>query len=81
MVTRKSEMDAVFVTPQTKPWGTFNMSQMDYDIDRVYLGLDEPSIAEMTDKTIKIMSQDQDGFFLTVEGSQVDWAGHNNDGI
>lgn len=29
---------------------------------------------------IKKLSQNKDGFFLMVEGSQVDWGGHNNDG-
>lgn len=38
-----------------------------------------PSLAEMTQKSLDILSQDQDGFFLMVEGSQIDWAGHGND--
>lgn len=38
----------------------------------------EPSLAEMTDKAIDLLSQDDDGFFLMVEGSQIDWAGHGN---
>jgi alkaline phosphatase len=38
-------------------------------------------MAEMTAKAIELLSQDRDGFFLMVEGSQVDWAGHNNDPI
>ena len=33
----------------------------------------------MTRKAIDILSQDRDGFFLMVEGSQVDWACHAND--
>ena len=33
----------------------------------------------MTKKAIDLLSQDPDGFFLMVEGSQVDWAGHAND--
>ncbi len=39
----------------------------------------EPSLAEMTDKALEILSQDPDGFFLMVEGSQIDWGGHAND--
>jgi len=38
-----------------------------------------PSLAEMTEKAIDILSQDPDGFFLMVEGGQIDWACHNND--
>jgi alkaline phosphatase len=54
---------------------------MDADIDRHYFHPTQPSIAEMTAKAIELLSQDKDGFFLMVEGSQVDWAGHNNDPI
>lgn len=35
----------------------------------------------MTAKAIELLAQDPDGFFLMVEGSQVDWAGHANDPI
>jgi alkaline phosphatase len=54
---------------------------MDPDIDRNHFHPTQPSIAEMTAKAIELLSQDRDGFFLMVEGSQVDWAGHNNDPI
>ncbi|NIM93870.1 MAG: alkaline phosphatase [Anaerolineales bacterium] len=38
-----------------------------------------PSLAEMTTKAIDILSQDPEGFFLMVEGGQIDWASHDND--
>ena len=38
-----------------------------------------PSLAEMTRSAIDRLSEDEEGFFLMVEGSQVDWAGHDND--
>ncbi|QHI70168.1 alkaline phosphatase [Tichowtungia aerotolerans] len=37
------------------------------------------SLKELTQKAIEILVQDEDGFFLMVEGSQIDWAGHKND--
>ncbi|KAF1677685.1 MULTISPECIES: alkaline phosphatase [Bacillus] len=40
---------------------------------------DIPSLKEMTNTAIKKLSKDKDGFFLMVEGSQIDWAGHDND--
>ncbi|WP_420589516.1 alkaline phosphatase [Bacterioplanoides sp.] len=40
---------------------------------------DEPSLVEMTKKALDILSQDPDGFFLMIEGGQIDWAGHIND--
>lgn len=39
----------------------------------------EPTLAEMTRKALDVLSQDENGFFLMVEGGQIDWAGHNND--
>lgn len=38
-----------------------------------------PSLTEMTQKAIAILSQDPDGFFLMVEGGQIDGACHAND--
>ncbi|CEO39548.1 alkaline phosphatase [Photobacterium kishitanii] len=39
----------------------------------------QPTLKEMTDKALNILSKDKDGFFLMVEGGQIDWAGHSND--
>ncbi len=38
-----------------------------------------PPLADMTAKAIELLSQDKDGFFLMVEGGQIDWQAHNND--
>jgi alkaline phosphatase len=37
-----------------------------------------PSLAEMTSSALQSLAGDPDGFFLLVEGSQIDWAGHGN---
>ncbi|WP_082306978.1 alkaline phosphatase [Bacillus sp. FJAT-27245] len=39
----------------------------------------QPSLAEMTDTALNVLNKDKDGFFLMVEGSQIDWAGHDHD--
>jgi alkaline phosphatase len=39
----------------------------------------QPSLKEMTIKALDTLSQDPDGFFLMIEGGQIDWAGHSND--
>ncbi|UAL49365.1 alkaline phosphatase [Sutcliffiella horikoshii] len=39
----------------------------------------EPSLAEMTNTAIDTLSKNKQGFFLMVEGSQIDWAGHAHD--
>jgi alkaline phosphatase len=62
-------------------WGMFSSSHMEADIDRAEFAPTEPSIAEMTAKALEILSQNPKGFFIMIEGSQVDWAGHANDPI
>lgn len=39
----------------------------------------QPSLAEMTRSALEALKKDKDGFFLMVEGSQIDWAGHAHD--
>ena len=60
-------------------WAMFAPVALAYDFDRD--PNKEPSLAEMTDKAIDLLSQDKDGFFLMVEGSKVDWAAHANDPV
>ena len=38
----------------------------------------QPTLAEMTAAAIEILKKDPDGFFLMVEGGQIDWAAHDN---
>ncbi|WP_299788201.1 alkaline phosphatase [uncultured Shewanella sp.] len=39
----------------------------------------QPSLREMTLKALELLAKDEDGFFLMIEGGQIDWAGHLND--
>ncbi len=39
----------------------------------------QPSLADMTRKALQILSGNPQGFVLMVEGSQIDWGGHQND--
>jgi alkaline phosphatase len=60
-----------------KVWALFANRALPYNIDR---NPDKyPSIAEMTEKAIDLLSKKENGFFLMVEGSQIDWAAHAND--
>ena len=38
-----------------------------------------PNLVEMSTKAIEILSQNKKGFFLMIEGGQIDWAAHKND--
>jgi alkaline phosphatase len=49
---------------------------MAYEIDRP---ASQPSLAQMTQSAIDVLSDDEDGYFLMVEGSRIDHAGHSND--
>ncbi|MBD3321420.1 MAG: alkaline phosphatase [Chitinivibrionales bacterium] len=64
-----------------KVWGAFAANHMKHDIDRKEFGPEEPSLEQMTGAAIEILSKDPDGFFLVVEGSQVDWSSHDNDPV
>ena len=77
-VTTREEMLAV---TGGKLWGMFAPDAMAYDFDRQENAPDEPSLAEMTAKAIELLSQNENGFFLMVEGSKVDWTAHANDPI
>ncbi|GAK39089.1 hypothetical protein TCA2_1577 [Paenibacillus sp. TCA20] len=57
--------------------GLFAESGMAPELDRETTN--EPSLQEMTETALKVLNKDKDGFFLMVEGSQIDWAGHDHD--
>ncbi len=38
----------------------------------------KPSLPEMTGSALRVLSHQDRGFFLLVEGSQIDWRGHEN---
>jgi alkaline phosphatase len=75
-VTTLSELNSV---KDGKVWGMFGEEALSYDFDRDKNT--EPSLADMTAKAIDLLKDDQDGFFLLVEGSKIDWAAHANDPI
>jgi alkaline phosphatase len=60
-------------------WGLFAEEGMTPVVDRPRLGTGEPTLAEMTRKAIDVLARNPHGFFLMVEGSQIDWAAHAND--
>lgn len=56
--------------------GLFELSHMQYESDRALDTGGEPSLTEMTEKSIKMLQKDPNGYFLMVEGGRVDHAHH-----
>ncbi|MEE3100761.1 MAG: alkaline phosphatase, partial [Pseudomonadota bacterium] len=52
--------------------GLFESSHMKYEYDRT----GEPSLAEMTEMAIKSLSNNENGYYLEIEGGRVDHANH-----
>ncbi len=73
-VKNKAEFDAASATSTSKLVGLFTNSHMSYDIDRDPSA--EPSLADMTSKAIDVLSKNNRGFFLMVEGGRIDHALH-----
>jgi len=76
VVTNRSQL---LSTSSSKILGLFSESHMPYEQDRDFE--QTPSLAEMTEKSIDVLSQDLDGFFLMIEGGRIDHAGHDNDKV
>ncbi|WP_419180520.1 alkaline phosphatase [Bacillus salipaludis] len=72
-VTNKDEM---VKSKQTKVLGLFAPEGLPKMLDR---DASIPSLKEMTETALSKLSKNKKGFFLMVEGSQIDWAGHDND--
>ena len=70
---------AVDTAATSKLVGLFNKSLLNYELDRAKTAnaIDEPSLADMTEKAIKLLQKNDKGFFLMVEGGRIDHALHN----
>ncbi len=56
--------------------GLFESSHLQYELERSSSKEMDPSLTEMTEKTLSILSKNPKGFFLMVEGGRIDHAGH-----
>ena len=57
----------------------FSSSHMPYEVDRANSDTNLPSLSEITDTAVDALSQNDEGFFLMVEGGRIDHACHPND--
>lgn len=56
--------------------GLFENSHLQYEADRAGDKAGEPSLTEMTEKSIKMLEKNVKGYFLHVEGGRIDHAHH-----
>jgi len=77
VVRNKSELMAIDPVATERLLGLFTSSHMAYELDRDPAV--EPSLAEMTEMAIDVLSKDEDGFFLMVESARIDHGGHARD--
>lgn len=68
--------EAMLDNDNQKVLGLFAEGGLPKMIDR---NEETPSLEDMTSSAIDRLKKDKEGFFLMVEGSQIDWAGHDND--
>ncbi|WP_420789400.1 alkaline phosphatase [Shewanella algae] len=69
------EFSALESIKQPKVMGLFAEVQLPWVLD----DKDGHRLSTMTGKALELLSQNPNGFVLLVEGSLIDWAGHNND--
>ena len=74
----KDDLMKLSVSKDTKVLGLFTSSHMPFHLDRPE---NVPSLSEMTEMAIKVLSQNPKGFFLMVEGGKLDMACHANDPV
>ncbi len=71
-VSTKTELMAL--ENESRSFAQFNFD----DLKNCTNEFDTPSIKEMTEKAIDVLSDDEDGFFLMVEGACIDKFSHDN---
>lgn len=59
--------------------GLFASSAMQDAIEERRAQSHQPSLAEMTERTLAVLERNPKGFFAMIESGQIDWAEHSND--
>ena len=77
------ELDGAVAKGSKRILGLFTSKGKTHELFRLdpkkHYRQEEPTLPQMTAAALKTLERDEDGFFLLVEGSQIDWANHHND--
>lgn len=76
-VSNVEEFKNLKVGDQDHVLGLFSYDNMKYETDREK-SLDEPSLMEMTKKAMELLEKNANGYFLFVEGANIDSAHHDS---
>ncbi len=68
--------DAINTESTKRVFALFNESHMQYEADRANDIAGEPSLSQMTEKAIKVLDNNQKGFFMVVESGRIDHGHH-----
>lgn len=66
-------------TKDSKVFAAFSESHLPYTLDRINENSKVPSLADLTQKGIDILSKNDNGFFMMIEGGRIDHADHAQD--
>ncbi|ABV35861.1 Alkaline phosphatase [Shewanella sediminis HAW-EB3] len=75
-VWNKAGFDAIDTESTDHLLGLFNSSHMEYEADRADDTGGEPSLTQMTTKSIDILKKNEQGYLLIVESGRIDHAHH-----
>lgn len=67
-----------FLAPAFETLSQLRDGQSDVPFD-IPVNSNIPSLSEMSMAALSLLNQDEDGFFLMIEGGAIDWACHDND--
>ena len=80
IVANDRELSALEAKNTDKLLGLFSASGFPSAIDRQsYHQTGVPTLSQLTEKALEILKKNPQGFFLMVEGGQIDWVAHGND--